>query len=54
MGNNAEKGIGAYEETSCKRDAGAFKVVVGPDIGKDLEWQEWHMGMVLQEKQRGE
>ena len=54
MGNNTEKGIGAYKETSCKRDAGAFEVVVGPDIGKNLEWQEWHTGMVLQEKWRAE
>jgi len=53
MGNNAEKGIGAYKETSCKRDAGVFKVVAGLDVGKDLEWQEWHTGIVLQEKWRG-
>ena len=54
MGNNAEKGIGAYEETSCERDAGAFEVVAGLDVGEDLEWQGWHTWMVLQEKRRGE
>jgi len=36
-GNDAEKGIGAYEETSCERDAGAFEVVARPDVGEVME-----------------